>query len=90
MQEKVFILIQESKIGGEIAVNATPCRTREKAKQVMNEELAILMASGHYTECEKENLLIEETASTYFIKDVTPFETEDYYEYFKIEEREIV
>lgn len=86
MKEKVFILIQESNVDGETLVNATPCHTMETAKQLMEQELATLKTNGHYAECEEDDLYIEETSDTYFMKD----QCDDYYEYFKIEEKEIV
>ena len=86
MKEKIFILVQESCINGEILVNVTPCRTEKTAKRVMKQELATLKKYGHYAECEEGDLYIEETSDTYFMKD----QCDDYYEYFKIEEKEII
>lgn len=86
MEKKVFILVQESNVDGEILVNATPCHDEATAKQLMAQEIKTLKKESHFAHCDENDIFIEETSDTYFIKD----ETDDYHEYLKIEEKEIV
>jgi len=85
--EKIFLLIQESNVDGEILINVTPCTTIEIARKLMKQEVfTLLNESIHYSGFSKGYFIIEETKDYYFIKD----KNDDYYEYLKIDEKEIV
>lgn len=89
--EKIFLLIQESNVDGEILINVTPCATIEIARKLMKQEVfTLLNESIHYSGFSDSKLkgyfIIEETKDYYFIKD----KNDDYYEYLKIDEKEIV
>ena len=90
--QKMFIVVQESSVDGEIIVNATPCRTLESAKQVMLDEInMIARESHHFGWCKniqtlKRKYKVEETDTSFYLNDPC----DDYYEYIKIEEKIIL
>lgn len=88
---KIYNLVQESSIDGEVFVNSTPCATREIARRLLNEEKEYLLHSGetHYSKFADdldEYFEVEETEDTYYINDLT----DDYYEDLWIVEKDLV
>ena len=96
--EKVWIVLQESNVDGETITNATPCADYKTAKSVMDEEIDTLLSSGKYEgldldEIEKDqdddadyDFILERDNMSFYLA----FKYDDYYEYIKIEEKEIV
>jgi hypothetical protein len=90
--QKVFVVIQESNVDGEIIINATPCRTLESARKVMCDEvITILRESHHFGWCKsvktaEENYEVERTNTSFYINDPC----DDYHEDIKIEEKVIL
>ena len=87
MIEKIWLVIQESNVNGEILLNVVPCISKETAKEVMDNEIHTLMNEGHYTDYKEwpNDFVVEQTEESYYIKD----NCDDYYEDIRIEEKEI-
>lgn len=88
---KIFIVLQESNVDGELLINAVPCASLKLARKVLKEEKeTILNESFHYmgrTKKElKEDFEIEETKNSWYINDPC----DDYYEDINIIEKELV
>lgn len=85
--EKIWLVIQESNVDGQILVNVVPCSCEETAKEVLDQEIHTLMNEGHYTDYQEwpDDFIVEKTDCTFFIKDTC----DDYYEDIRIEERQI-
>lgn len=88
---KIFIVLQESNVDGELLINAAPCASLKLARKVLKEEKeTILNESPHYmgrTKKElKEDFEIEETKNSWYINDPC----DDYYEDINIIEKELV
>ena len=87
--DKIWIVLQESNVDGEIIIAATPCENLKVAKEVLEEEKEyILNESFHYARMSDEDMKemeIEETDTSYYIND--PYD--DYYEDIKIIEKTI-
>ena len=88
---KVYILLQESNVDGEIYINATPCASLEAARRAMKQEVfTILHESLHYSGyCDsefEESFEIEQSEDSYYINDLS----DDYYEDLKIIEKDII
>ena len=84
--EKIWLVTQESNVGGEIMFNAVPCISEETAKKVMEQEKnTILSESIQYKKYDKDNFKVEDDDVHFFIQDLYY----DYYEYISIEEKEI-
>jgi hypothetical protein len=88
---KIFNLIQESNVDGEIIVNVIPCASVELAQKAMDDEIATLISnSPKYKNLNIDNpsddFIVERCEGHTFIKIVN----DDYYEEFKIDEKEIV
>ena len=86
----IWLFTQESNVDGEINFNVIPCKDKETAIKLMNEEVSrILNESYHYSGyCDsefEESFDIDKTDESYFIYD----RTDDYYEDLKIFEKEI-
>lgn len=87
--EKIYIVVQESNVDGEIFINVTPCKTRKTSRELLKEtKETILNESGHF--CKKNNTEddfkayeIEEKETKFFILDPC----DDYYEDVYIVER---
>lgn len=91
--EKIYLMLQESNVDGEILINIVPCSTMEKAKEVLEEEKnTILNESYHFSgrtpeELKEDFYVDEEEDGTYwYIND----ESDDYYEELKIVEKEVL
>ena len=55
--EKIYLMLQESNVDGEILINIVPCSTMEKAKEVLEEEKnTILNESYHFSGKTQEEL----------------------------------
>ena len=87
--DKIWIVLQESNVDGELIIAATPCESLELAKEVLEEEKEyVLNESFHYSRMSDEDMKemeIEETDTRYYIND--PYD--DYYEDIKIIEKKI-
>ena len=86
----IWLFTQESNVDGEIIFNVIPCKDKETAKKLMNQEVSTLLNESHhysgYCDSEfEESFEIEKTDESYFIND----RTDDYYEDLKIFEKEI-
>ena len=88
---KIFNLIQESNVDGEIIVNVIPCASAELAQKAMDDEIATLISDSHkYKNLNINNpsddFIVERCEGHTFIKVVN----DDYYEEFRIDEKEVV
>ena len=92
--EKVWIVLQESNVDGEILLNVTPCADYETAKSVMDEEIDTLLSEGKYEGLdldeiengEEEDYTLERDDKSFYLS----CEYDDYYEHIDIMEKEIV
>lgn len=87
--EKIYLVVQESNVDGEVFFNAVPCPSLEIARKVMQREKeTILKESYHYKDFEEcpENYQFEEDENSVFINVLF----DDYYEDIHIEEKEMV
>lgn len=87
--EKIYLVIQESNVDGELLFNAVPCSSLEIARKVMQEEKeTILSDSFRYKDFEEhpEDYQFEEDEDSVFINLLF----DDYYEQIHIEEKEII
>ena len=88
--DKIWIVLQESNVDGELIIDATPCESLGLAIKVLQEEKEyILNESFHYSRMSDEDMKemeIEETDTSYYIND--PYD--DYYEDIKIIEKNII
>ena len=89
--QKIYNVIQESNVDGEILINVTPCSSLEAAKKVMIDEMATIIRESHHfgghkwvSEVEEE-YEVEYTDTSFYINDPC----DDYYEDIKIEEKMI-
>lgn len=87
MIEKIYLVIQESKVDGEIMINVVPCISAETAKQVMLEEIRTLLNESHFIGYvdRPDDFILEQTDTSYYIEDTC----DDYYEDIRIEEKPI-
>jgi hypothetical protein len=89
---KIWIVVEESNIDGELMINATPCKTSEVAKRVLSEKKDfILNKSRHFgkennTEEDIECFEIDERNTSFYIEDTT----DDFYEDIRIMERDLI
>lgn len=89
---KIYNVIQESNVDGEIFINVTPCVSEELAKKILKENKeTILNESYHFgkdknSDDDYEYFDIEDTETAFYIND----SCDNYYEYIKIEEKELV
>ena len=88
--DKIWIVLQESSVDGELIIDATPCESLELAKEVLKEEKEyILNESFHFSRMsdeDMEEMEIEESDTSYYINDPC----DDYYEDIKIIEKIII
>lgn len=86
--DKVWLVTQESKVDGEIMFNVVPCKSQEKARVVMQEEIRTLFNESHFIAFidRPDDFILEQTEDTYYIEDTC----DDYYEDIRIEEKEII
>ena len=87
MIEKIWLVIQESNVDGEILFNVVPCVSKETAKEIMDKEIQTLINEGHYTSYKEEpnDFGLIQTEDSFYIDDTC----DDYYEAISIEEKEI-
>lgn len=86
--EKIYLVIQESNVDGEIYINVVPCSSLEVAKKVMAEEKnTILNESPRYKNYKEhpEEYQFEEDEESVFINVLD----DEYYENIYIQEKEI-
>lgn len=87
---KIYLMQQESMVGGEKLFNAVPCKDLKTAQEVMRKEKETLLNEGHFADYElnKDRYCIDEnTEEMFHIWD----EADDgYYEYLEIVEKEIL
>jgi hypothetical protein len=90
--QKVYNVVQESNVDGELIINATPCRTLEAAQKVMSDEIHTIMTeSHHFGWCKnlstlEEEYEVEKDDTSFYLNDPS----DDYYEDIKIEEKIIL
>ena len=88
--DKIWIVLQESNVDGELIIDATPCESLKLAKEVLKEEKEyILNESFHFSrmsDSDMEEMEIEESDTSYYINDPC----DDYYEDIKIIEKTII
>lgn len=89
--QKVYVVVQESCVDGDIITNATPCATIEAARKVVADEIeTICKESPAYEGLDINNpsdkWLVDRSGDNIFIK----VECDDYYEYFKIDEKTLI
>jgi hypothetical protein len=89
--DKIWLVIQESDVDGEIFINVVPCISEETAKEVLKKEKeTIINESFHFGKANNDDedfaeFELEETDTTFYIND--PYD--DYYENITIVEKEI-
>ena len=88
--KKVWIVLQESCVDGEIIVNPVPCASLKVAKKALQDEKNTILHESHHfgnmTDDDRAEMEIEEDEVSFYIND--PFD--DYYEDIKIIEKEVV
>ena len=88
--QRVWIVLQESCVDGEIIVNAVPCASLKAAKKVLQDEKNTILHESHHfsnmTDDDMEEMEIEEDEVSFYIND--PFD--DYYEDIKIADKILV
>lgn len=87
--EKIWLVKQESCVDGESFFNVVPCASLDAAKKVMLEEKKTLLNESFRYVGYKDNpedYEVEETELSFYIH----MNCDDYYEYIKIEEKEIL
>lgn len=87
----IYNVILESSVDGDINVTAVPCISLEVARDILNREVdTILNESRHYSGITQDDLddffTVERSEDGFFIQD----NTDDYYECYHIEEKELV
>ena len=86
--EKIYLVIKESNVDGEILFNVVPCISFETAKVVVEIEKEIILNESHRYKNYKdhpEEYQFEEDDESVFIKTLC----DDYYENIYIQEKEI-
>jgi flavodoxin len=85
---KIWLVIQESCVDGEIYFNATPCATEEVAKRVFEQVKKQVRTLSHFSNDEEDDYykVGADTESEFFIDDPC----DDYYENIYISECELV
>ena len=87
--DKIWIVLQESNVDGELLIDATPCESLELAKEVLKEEKEYVLKESHFSRLSDDDMKemeIEETDTSYYIDDPC----DDYYEDIKIIEKTII
>lgn len=97
--EKVWIVLQESNVDGEIIIDVTPCADFKTAKSVMVEKINALLTEGNFEgldldEIERDqddedadcDYALERNDTSFYIDCLY----DDYYERINIMEKEIV
>ena len=87
---RVWIVLQESCVDGEIIVNAVPCASLKAAKKVLQDEKNTILHETHHfgnmTDDDMAEMEVEEDEESFYIND--PFD--DYYENIKIVDKILV
>ena len=88
---KIWIVNLESCVDGETFYEAIPCATKEVAMRVLKgEKETILKESHHWSNLTQEDfdecIEVEDTPTSFSLYD----NTDSYYEYYTIEEKELV
>ena len=87
---RVWIVLQESCVDGEIIVNAVPCASLKAAKKVLQDEKNTILHETHHfgnmTDDDMSEMEVEEDEESFYIND--PFD--DYYENIKIVDKILV
>jgi hypothetical protein len=88
--QRVYMVIQESNVDGEMLFNAVPCTSMETAKAVLAQEKHTILHESHHfsnlTEDDMEEMEIEEGEESFYINDPS----DDYYEDIRIEVKNIM
>jgi hypothetical protein len=88
--DKIWIVLQESNVDGELIIDATPCESLELAKVVLKDEKNFILNETYHfsnlSDSDMEEMEIEETDTSYYINDPC----DDYYEDIKIIEKTII
>ena len=88
--QRIYMVIQESNVDGEILFNAVPCTSMETAKAVLAQEKHTILHESHHfsnlTEDDMEEMEVEEDEERFYINDPC----DDYYEDIRIETKNIV
>lgn len=86
--EKIYLVIQESNVDGELFFNAVPCASLEIARKVMQKEKEEILKEYRYKGFEEcpEDYQFEEDEDSVYINILD----DDYYEDIHIEEKEMV
>ena len=90
--EKVWIVLQESNVDGEILINVVPCESLEVAKKVLSDEKELILNDSYHfgkinnTDVDIAEFEIEESDTSFYINDPC----DDYYEDIKILEKEVI
>jgi hypothetical protein len=87
---KIYNVIFESNVDGEMMFEAVPCATEEIAKRVLKEQRdLILNESLHFsnlTDDDMDEMEIVDTDEHFYIND----QCDDYYEDYYIEEKDVI
>lgn len=87
--EKIYLVIQESNVDGELFFNVVPCNTLEVAKEVMRREKETILNESprykNYKECPEDYRFEEDDESVYI-----SILCDDYYENIYIQEKEVL
>ena len=81
-EQKIFNVVWESNVDGEIFYEFYPCDTIEVARAKMTECINDVQTEGHFLNADHEDCTIESSEDRYFIMD----ETDDYWEDIYIKE----
>ena len=81
-EQKIFNVVWESNVDGEIFYEFYPCDTIEVARAKMTECINDVNTKGHFFYADPEDCTIESSENKYFIMD----ETDDYWEDIYIKE----
>ena len=88
--QRVYMVIQESNVDGEILFNAVPCMSMEAAKAVLAQQKHTILHESHHfsnlTEDDMDEMEIEEDEERFYINDPS----DDYYEDIRIETKNIM
>lgn len=84
-EQKIFNVVWESNVDGEIFYEFYPCDTIEVARAKMTECINDVNTKGHFFYADPEDCTIESSENKYFIMD----ETDDYWEDICIKESKL-
>lgn len=97
MENKIYLVIRESKDDGPTTFNVVPCATKETAKKVMQEEINKILSEGHFSTARKYmdgNGDMEECSFMWENENEDCFYIEDLYDNYlediRIDEKEVL